>query len=275
MGRKTIDKEYRRRIYDARRLVDKAKKADGNEAETRRRVERIFENVMGYDAFVHLSRERAIRGAGETEHVDFALQLESGPDAEPVIMIELKRVGVDLALKHLKQVASYAIDSGCEWILLTNSREWRLYHVEFGQPPKTKLIEHWNLLTGDVTELATKFELISYKQVRRGSLKKLWEKATVLSPGSLLDALVSQECIRVLRRVLRKNTNVMVAPEDLVNGIRKLLNENAAVELSKIKTDFSDKKKRARKAPKTKQQEPFKKGFTEPFEPSEDTARIL
>lgn len=275
MARKTIDKELRRKISDSRRLIDKLTKADGNEAETRRRVERIFETVMGYDAFVHLSRERAIRGAGETEHVDFAIQLESGPDAEPVIMVELKRVGVDLALKHLKQVASYAIDSGCEWILLTNSRDWRLYHVEFGQPPKTKLIEHWNLLTDDLTELATKFEVISYKQVKKGSLKKLWEKATVLSPNSLLDALVSQECIRVLRRSLRKKTNVMVAPEDLVNGIKKLLNENAAIELSKIKIDFSEKKKKIQKATKTQQKEQLGREFSEPAEPSEGVAPTL
>jgi hypothetical protein len=29
------------------------------EADTRRRIERIFENVMGYDPFIHLSRERS------------------------------------------------------------------------------------------------------------------------------------------------------------------------------------------------------------------------
>lgn len=253
MAHKNIDKELRRRISDARRLVDKLMKADGNEAETRRRVERIFERVMGYDAFVHLSRERAIRGAGETEHVDFAVQLEPGPDAEPIIMVELKRVGVDLALKHLKQVASYAIDSGCEWILLTNSRDWRLYHVQFGQPPKTQLIEHWNLLTNDIVELATKFDVISYKNVKKGSLNKLWEKATVLSPDILLGALVGPDSMRILRRVLRKNTGVMVAPKDLVSGIQKLLNENAAIELSKIKIDFSEKKRRTRKVAKGKQ----------------------
>jgi predicted transport protein len=227
-------------------------KADGNEAETRRRVERIFELVMGYSAFDHLSRERAVKGAGETEHVDFAVQLESGPDAEPLMMVELKRVGVDLALKHLKQVTSYAIDSGCEWVLLTNSRDWRLYHVAFGQPPKTQLIEHWNLLTDDIGELAHKFDVISYKQVKRGSLKKLWEKATVLSANSLLGALAGEDSMRVLRRVLRKNTGVMVEPDDVVNGIRKLLNENAAIELSKIKTDSAEGRKRPIRAVKGK-----------------------
>lgn len=258
MERKTIDKELRRKISDSRRWIEALMKVDGNEAATRQRVERIFEIVMGYNAFEHLSRERAVKGAGETEHVDFAVQLEPGPDAEPIIMVELKRVGIDLALKHLKQVTSYAIDAGCEWVLLTNSREWRLYHVEFGQPPKTQLIEQWNLLTDDIVDLATKFELISYNQVRKGSLKKLWEKATVLSPDSLLSALVSKDCINVVRRFLRKHTGVMVASEDLVNGIRKLLNENAAIELSKIEIDFSEKGRRAKRVTKSEGKEPAK-----------------
>ena len=244
MARKVIDKQIRQNINDSRRIIEVVMKADGNEAETRRRVERIFENLMGYDAFDHLSRERAVRGAGETEHVDFAIQLEAGLDAEPVVMVELKRVGVDLALKHLKQVTSYAIDSGCEWVLLTNGREWKLYHVEFGQPPKTKIIEYWNLLEDDVVDLADKFDLISYKNVKRGSLKKLWEKATVLSPDSLLGALVSPESTKVLCKILRKNTGVLVAAEDLVKGIGKLLNEVASIELSKIKIILPEKKKR-------------------------------
>jgi hypothetical protein len=238
MARLKIDKELKKKIIDARRMIEAVVKADGNEAETRRRVERIFESVMGYDALVHLSRERTIKGAGETEHVDFVIQFEPGPDAEPIIMVELKRAGVDLALKHLKQVSSYAIDSGCEWVLLTNGRDWKLYHVEFGQPPITKLIEQWNLMNDDVAELAAKFELISYKSIKRGSLNKLWEKTTVLSTNSLLSSLLSPETIRTMRRILRKNTGVIVDPDDLINGFRKLLNENAAIELSKLKDGF-------------------------------------
>ena len=68
-----------------------------NEAETRRRIERLLENLMGYDTFKHLSRERAVRGVGETEHVDFTIQLEDGEKAKPEIMVEIKRVCVNLA----------------------------------------------------------------------------------------------------------------------------------------------------------------------------------
>ncbi|HPS53620.1 MAG TPA: type I restriction enzyme HsdR N-terminal domain-containing protein, partial [Phycisphaerae bacterium] len=123
-----IDKEYRKNLRDTKNMIAMAEKQDCNEAETRRRIERMFETLMGYDPFRHLSRERAVRGAGETEHVDFSIELGEGEDKKPVIMIEIKRVCIDLAPKHLKQVTSYAIDTGCEWILLTNSKQWNLYH---------------------------------------------------------------------------------------------------------------------------------------------------
>ena len=42
------EKLKRRAIRDARTIVQQSEKADANEAETRRRIERIFENVMGY-----------------------------------------------------------------------------------------------------------------------------------------------------------------------------------------------------------------------------------
>lgn len=265
MAKVKIDKEVKRKITDVRRMIEQVFKADGNEAETRRRVERVFETLMGYNVFEHLSRERAVKGAGETEHVDFAIQLESGVDAEPVIMVELKRVGIDLAIKHLKQVTSYAIDSGCEWVLLTNGRLWKLYHVEFGQPPVTKLVEQWNLLEDDISELAVKFQNISYKSIKKGSLKELWEKATLLSANSLLTAITSIDSIRVLRRLLKKNSSVIVEPNDLVKGIQKLLNESAAVELSKIKIDFPERTRRPRK----KQEENGKQELETKIEPQE------
>ncbi len=185
-------------------MIQEAEKADSNEAETRRRIERIFENLMGYDVFKHLSRERAVRRAGETEHVDFTIQLEEGEEAKPAVMVEIKRVNVDLSRKHLKQVSSYAINAGCEWILLTNSREWKLYHVSFGQPPVTKLIHSWNILTDDVSVLAKCFELISFKSIRKGTLDELWQKTNVLNPRNLLQAILSESSMKVLKRDLKK-----------------------------------------------------------------------
>ena len=83
------------------------------------------------------------------------------------MLVELKKVNIDLMPKHLKQVTSYAINMGCEWVLLTNSKEWKLYHVSFGKPPETKLINSWNLINDDLAILAKRFELVNYKNVKK------------------------------------------------------------------------------------------------------------
>jgi hypothetical protein len=244
MARGGIDAKVRRAILDARNIITEGQKTDCNEAETRRRIERIFETVMGYDAFKHLSRERAVRGAGETEHVDFSIQLEGGDNVKPEIMVEIKRICIDLAPKHLKQVSSYAINAGCEWILLTNAREWRLYHVSFGQPPITKLIYSWNLLTDDVSALARSFESVSYKSLKKGMLNDLWQKTNVLYPRNVLQAILSSNSLKVLRHELRKESGVLLSPEEILAGVRRLLNESALSELEGVQLSFPKARKR-------------------------------
>ena len=246
MPHKSVDKNIRKAILNTRRMIQRAEKADCNEAETRRRIERIFEGLMGYDVFKHLSRERAVRGPGETEHVDFSIQIEEGEDVNPIMMVEIKRVNINLAPKHLRQAASYAINEGCEWILLTNSREWRLYHVSFGQPPVTKRIHSWNILSDSVPVLARHFKRISFKSVRKGTLDKLWQKTNVLHPRNLLQAILSEGSIRHLRRDLRRDSGVALSPEDIISGIRRLLNEVALAELETIRISLPEKKKRRR-----------------------------
>lgn len=242
MAKEAITKELRAAIRGAKKIVEDISKDDVNEAETRRRIEKIFETVLGYDTFKHLSSERAVRGAGETEHIDFVVQLEKGSDVSPEIIVELKRVGIDLATKHLKQVSSYAIDAGCEWILLTNTREWRIYHVEFGQPPETKLLDRWDLLKDDVNILAKKFQFISYKNVKKGALDDLWVKTKVLAPKSLLAAILTEDSIKLITKNLRKTAGVSVAPEDIVSGLRKILNESAAIAMDSVKICLPNRK---------------------------------
>jgi len=246
MSRISVDKNFRRAILDARRMIQEAEKLDCNEADTRRRIERIFENVMGYDTLKHMSRELAVRGAGETEHVDFAVQLEQGDEAKPLIMVEIKRVNVGLASKHVRQASSYAINSGCEWVLLTNSREWKLYHVSYGQPPVTKLVYSWDILTDDVSNLAERFHLISLKSVKKGNLDDVWQKTSVLHAHNLLQAMLSEASLKLLRRELRKTTDVLLAPEEVVGGIRRLLNEAALAEMENIKVSLSERKPKRR-----------------------------
>ena len=236
----------RNAFKEARQLIQDVYKMDGNEAETRRRLERVFENLLGYDSLKHLSREHAVKASGLTEHLDFAIRLDGTPDATPIMVVEVKAVGVDLRQKHIKQAISYAINLGCNWILLTNGREWRIYHMEFrhNESPDARLLEEWNLLEGDPAELLKQFDRISYRNVRRGELGRLWETAKVLQPKSLLEAMFSIDSLRSMRRVLKKEAGVLIAFEDIIEGIRKMLNDSATNALEEVGIPSPNRKSR-------------------------------
>ena len=246
MARQKLDKEVRKAILAARNMIEVVAKADGNEAETRRRVERIFESLMGYDTLKHITREHAVHGVGDTEYCDFAIQLDNKESSVPIVLVELKKVNVDLMPKHLKQVSSYAINMGCEWVMLTNGKEWKLYHISFGQPPQPKLVDSWNLINDDPIILAEKFSLVGYKNIKRGGLARLWEKSNVLTPQNILKIILSEQSIRLIRHNLKKATDVTVSPEEIVGAVRRLLNEAAVAEMEKVKISLPEKKERKR-----------------------------
>ena len=62
MARQKLDKETRKALLNARKMIEAVAKADGNESETRRRVERIFESLMGYDVLKHITRNVRFMG---------------------------------------------------------------------------------------------------------------------------------------------------------------------------------------------------------------------
>ncbi len=252
MPKQSLDKDTKKALRDARSLVEAVAKTDGNEAETRARVRHIFGTVMGYDIFKHITAEYAIHGAGDTVYCDIAVQLSHEEPSKPDILIELKRVNINLTPKHLRQAASYAIDIGCEWILLTNSKEWRLYHISYGKPPQTKLIESWDLLNDDLLVLNKKFEIVSYKNVRKQGLDKLWDIRNVLTANNILKAILSEESIKLYQRRIKKATTVTVSPEDIVGSFRHLLNEAALSEMDKIKIALPAKQQRAKTSKATK-----------------------
>jgi hypothetical protein len=264
MAKPVLDKQIKRAILEARTMMESVIKIDGNEAETRRRIERMFESLMGYDVFKHITREHAVHGVGDTEHCDFAIVLDENSKA-PTMMVEVKRVSVEPAARQLKQAASYAINIGCEWVLLTNGIKWQLYHITFGQPPETILLDSWDLLSNDFDVLADKFSLIGYKNVKKGGLKALWEKSNVLTPFNVVKILLSEESISLIRRGIKKSTDVNVTPEEIVGAIRHLLNESALSEMEKVKICLPTQKPVKKVAP-TKKVEPTTKTIIEQAE---------
>jgi hypothetical protein len=56
--------------------------------------------------------------------------------------------------------------------------------------------------------------------------------------------LVSEESIKLVRRELRKATDVLVSPEEVVGAIRRILNEHALEEMGAVRISLPERKKR-------------------------------
>jgi hypothetical protein len=133
---------------------------------------------------------------------------------------------------------------GCEWVLLTNGREWKLYHITFTKPPQTMLVESWNFINDTPSALGEKFGLICYKNIRKDSLKRLWDTINVLTPLNLLNIILSEQSIKLIRSKLRKETQFLVSPEDIVGAIRRMLNQEAIGEMERVRISLPAKKQR-------------------------------
>ena len=255
MIKQKLDKETKKAILKARNLIETLAKADGNETETRKNVNHIFGTVMGYDIFSHITSEYAISGVGDTLHCDIAVQLNNKEASTPDFLVELKRVNMDLKPIHLRQAASYAIDIGCEWVLLTNGKEWKLYHISFGKPPQTKLVESWHIIEDDFAILAKKFAIIGYKNIRRNGLERLWERTNVLTPQNILKIILSEQSLTSIRRNIRKVTGITVLPEEIVRAVRRMLNESALGEMENIRISLPVKKQKKSASTKKSKEE--------------------
>ncbi len=252
MPKHSLDKEVRKNILKARKWIEDIAQKDANEAETRTRIHDILGMLMGYDRFEHIKQEDPIRGAGEPMRCDLAIQINREESSKPNFLVEIKRVNMDITLKHLGQAARYAIDIGCEWVLLTNSREWKLYHVSFVKPPQTTMVESWNLINDAPATLDEKFAIISYRNIKKGSLPRLWEKRNVLTTLNLLKIFLSEQSIRSIRSKFKRENQVTVTPEEIVGAIRRILNPDAVGEMDKVRISLPAKQAKPSKTAKSK-----------------------
>lgn len=249
MAKEKLDKETRKALLEARSMVETIIKADANESETRSRIEHFLQSLMGYSRFVHITSEYKVHALGDADYCDLAIRLDQDNKTKPVILVEVKKVNIDLYDKHVKQAASYGINVGCEWILLTNASDWRLYHIAFGQPPQAVLLDSWSLMTDDPALLISKFQLVGYRNVKRGGLDQLWQKSNALTAQNLLRIILSEPSIYMIRRELKRREKIALYPEEIVSGIRRLLNEPAMSELENMKIYLARKPRLKTKKP--------------------------
>lgn len=188
---------------------------DANEGDTRLLVTDFLCEGLGYDKYEDLTTEYAVRG----EFADYGVRI----DKQLIAFIEVKRAAQKLSARHLRQVETYAVKEGLEWILLTNGQTWRAYHVTVatGQQVATHLALEVDLLGEESpTKKVDGLFHLHRSALKRSTIDELWKQQAATSPEALVQVLQSESVLDAVRKEIRRQSSYNADPEELAQIIR-------------------------------------------------------
>lgn len=187
---------------------------DANEGDTRLLVTDMLCDGFGFDKYAELTTEYRVKG----EFADYGIRL----DKELIAFLEVKLVATKLAAKHLRQVETYAVNEGVEWVILTSGVVWQVYHITGGLPIVVDLALEVDLL-GEETlpQKANQLYDLTKESLKRRQIDTLWQAKRATSPKSLAKVLCSDAVVTAIRKELKRSTAQSVIEVEIV----RLLNE--------------------------------------------------
>jgi Type I restriction enzyme R protein N terminus (HSDR_N) len=186
------------RLKHFRSIAVSHRQRDVSEADTVTLIKDILAEVFGFEKYTELTSEQQIRGT----FCDLAVKI----DGKIRILIEVKSAGSDLSESHLRQALNYGANQGIEWIILTNSVDWRLYKIKFSQP-----IEHEEVSRFDITNIdhkktddLNKLFLISREGIATDAMFSYHQQILLLNRYTVAQVILSEACVSIIRREFRK-----------------------------------------------------------------------
>ena len=244
-----LDKEVLNQLRRFSSAFRDARDRGANESDTVMFLVKFFEEVLGYDSLKgEISKEMSIKD----RYCDIALKV----DGTVRLLVEAKAASLKgLADKHIEQAENYASRSGINWVVLTNSIDWRLYHLTFaeGEGITHDLAFEMNLLEeleNSPEEAWLKLSLLSKESIKKDLLEEYWSQKKVLSPASVIRALFTQDVLFVLRRELNRQAPARLELQDVFNAVRDVLSKEALLDAGDI--GMPKTKKRRRRVVRTK-----------------------
>lgn len=202
--KRVIDRVDRNLKY-FQNILEQLRARDVSEADTVTVVKDLLCEVFGFDKYAELTSEHSIRGT----FCDLAVKI----DNKLAFLIEVKAVGLELKESHVKQAIDYASNQGCEWVVLTNGIDWRLYHVVFSKPIDKQEIAHFNLLSSSAKQEQDleKIHLLTREGFTKSALVDYRDRKDAASRFMLAAIILNSEPVRTLiRREIRRTTEISV-----------------------------------------------------------------
>jgi predicted type IV restriction endonuclease len=191
---------------------------DAVEADTRLFITDFMERVLGYDKYSNLTAEYAVNG----DWADYGVKI----DGKLIAFIEAKRVSLKLSDKHLRQVQTYAVNEGVDWLILTNAKQWQVYHLKAeGLPIQTDLVLDIDLIESSTKELETALFYLHLVSMKKKLIVELWKRVEATSQPKVLKALLSANVVKEIRLTLAKQTGCKVTDNEVLEAVKGLLKD--------------------------------------------------
>ncbi len=227
-----------------------AKDRDLNESDTVSIITDILAEVFGYDKYLEVTSELAIRGT----YCDLAIKI--GDKFQ--YLIECKAIGTELKEAHLRQAIGYGANKGIQWIVLTNGIDWQIYRLRFEQPIAWDLVARFDLSLVSLKNErdVEKLIIVTKEGVEKGAREDLYEKTQCVNRFVAGALILSDTVVSVLKREFRKLADgINIEDAEVVTLLREgvlrrdlLDGEEADAAMAKVNKHFKQNAKKA--APK-------------------------
>lgn len=234
------------------KVLEIAKDRDVNESDTVAIIGDIFADVFGYDKYLEITSEFAVRST----FCDLALKV-----ADKVqFLIEAKAIGIDLKETHIKQAVDYGANHGVQWVVLTNGIEWQIYRIRFEQPINYDLVCSYDFLLlnpRDEKDQESLF-ILAKEALAKNAREDFYEKVQSVNRFVIGALILNDVLLNTIRRELRKlSEGIRIDTSDVEQIIRnevlkRDIVEGEDAELAQVRINRFYKKSTPR--PKKKKQ---------------------
>lgn len=201
-----------------KKIIQLAKDKGLNESDTSNVINDMLCDIFWFEKMVDITTEYKIKW----QFCDYGIKINN----KLAFLVEIKAIWIDLNENHIYQASSYASSEWVKWVILTNLKEWRLYHLSFWTKIDNDLVFCVDLLDSqNVKKIEESLSYLHKESFVKWHIEKLWSEKSALTLSNMRKVLLSKGMIKKIQWDLTKLTKVKVSESEIHDLIDKVTKE--------------------------------------------------
>jgi hypothetical protein len=104
------------------------------------------------------------------------------------------------------QAVNYGANQGIEWVILTNSVDWRVFRIVFGQPVVHEEVVSFSIadVSAHNNEDMERLFILDREGIASDAITSFHQRALVLNRFTIAQVIVSEPVVNAIRRELKR-----------------------------------------------------------------------